>query len=513
MTKDLDEVIRNTSSELKQNCKTQDIFEKSCHNNYPSREEVIQIIKDLRRLLFPGYFGKETLSSYDDYSQNLLNEISEKLNEQIMIALRFDGTLPEEKIQEKADKTCKLFVSKLPAIQKILFTDVEAIYQGDPAAQSKAEVVTSYPGALAIFVYRIAHILYGENIPAIPRLMTEYAHSRTGIDINAGAVIGEYFFIDHGTGIVIGETTVIGNHVKIYQGVTLGALSTKRGQELAGVKRHPTIGDYVTIYSGASILGGETVIGDNVVIGGNSFITKSISAGSRVSMKQSELLIKTGEQKKKVIDTIIFDLDGTLLDTADDLKSSLNRVLVKRRYPPVDKARTMQCLGNGVKKLIELNVPNGANNPEFETMVKEFREDYVANCAVETKPYDGILNVLQELKKIGLKTAIVSNKTDYAVQELKVKYFGNLIDTAVGESEQIPRKPNPQMVNKALDMLGSSPENAVYIGDSEVDILTARNSNLDCISVSWGFRDKDTLIQNGAEMILSSPEELLNIIN
>ena len=221
MTKDLDEVIRNTSSELKQNCKTQDIFEKSCHNNYPSREEVIQIIKDLRRLLFHGYFGKETLSSYDDYSQNLLNEISEKLNEQIMIALRFDGTLPEKKIQEKADKTCKLFVSKLPAIQKILFTDVEAIYQGDPAAQSKAEVVTSYPGALAIFVYRIAHILYGENIPAIPRLMTEYAHSRTGIDINAGAVIGEYFFIDHGTGIVIGETTVIGNHVKIYQGVSL----------------------------------------------------------------------------------------------------------------------------------------------------------------------------------------------------------------------------------------------------------------------------------------------------
>ncbi|MCR5458160.1 MAG: HAD family hydrolase [Clostridiales bacterium] len=230
-------------------------------------------------------------------------------------------------------------------------------------------------------------------------------------------------------------------------------------------------------------------------------------------MRQSELLIKTGDQKKKVIDTIVFDLDGTLLDTADDLKNSLNRVLVKRRYRPVDKERTMQCLGNGVRRLIELNVPNGSDNPEFETMVKEFKDDYVANCAVETKPYEGIINVLKELKRIGLKTAIVSNKTDYAVQELKVKYFGNLIDIAVGESEQTPRKPNPQMVYKALDMLGSSSENAVYIGDSEVDILTARNSNLDCISVSWGFRDKATLIQSGAEMILSSPEDLLNIIN
>ena len=512
MSQNFDEVLKNTSSKLKENCTSKDIFEKSCSKSYPSREAVIQIIKDLRRLLFPGFFGNETLSTYDDFSVDLLGIITSNLCEQIVIALKFEGVVPEEKLNEKAKSTCELFISRLPEIQEVLFTDVEAIYQGDPAAQSKSEVITSYPGSLAIFVYRLAHVLYEQGIPAIPRLMTEYAHSRTGIDINAGAKIGNYFFIDHGTGIVIGETTVIGNHVKIYQGVTLGALSTRRGQGLSGVKRHPTIGDNVTIYSDASILGGETVIGDNVVIGGNSFITKSISPGSKVSMKQSELLIKSNENKKKIIDTIVFDLDGTLLDTIDDLKNSLNKVLEKNGYPTIDRKRAMKCLGNGIRKFVELNVPDGSCNPEFETMVKDFREDYIVNCSIETKPYDGIIYVLQELKKIGLKTAIVSNKTDFAVQELKDKYFGNLIDTAVGESEKIPRKPNPQMVNKALEILGSSTENAVYIGDSEVDLQTASNSNIDCLSVSWGFRDKEFLIQQGARTIPDKPEDLLNIL-
>ncbi|HBB19759.1 MAG TPA: serine acetyltransferase, partial [Ruminococcus sp.] len=147
----------------------------------------------------------------------------------------------------------------------------------------------SYPSINAVFIYRIAHVLYEMNIPYIPRMMTEYAHSKTGIDINPGAQIGEYFFIDHGTGIVIGETTEIGNNVKIYQGVTLGALSTRGGQQLRNKKRHPTIRDNVTIYSGASILGGETVVGENVVIGGNVFITKSVPAGARVSIKNQEL--------------------------------------------------------------------------------------------------------------------------------------------------------------------------------------------------------------------------------
>ena len=150
----------------------------------------------------------------------------------------------------------------------------------------------SYPGLFAIFVYRIAHELYTQDVPFLPRIMTEYAHSRTGIDINSGAQIGEYFFIDHGTGVVIGETTTIGNNVKLYQGVTLGALSTRKGQQLSGVKRHPTIVDNVTIFSNSSVLGGETVIGENTIIGGNTFITESIPANSKVSAKSPELVIK-----------------------------------------------------------------------------------------------------------------------------------------------------------------------------------------------------------------------------
>mgnify|MGYP000661104018 FL=1 len=175
--------------------------------------------------------------------------------------------------------------------------DVQAAFDGDPAAHSKEEIIFCYPGLFAIFVYRMAHELYRMKVPFIPRIMTEYAHSHSGIDINPGATIGEYFFIDHGTGVVIGETTIIGNNVKIYQGVTLGALSTRSGQLLRDVKRHPTIEDDVTIYSSASILGGETVIGKGVVIGGNAFITSSVPAGSRVSVRNPELTIT--EKKKK----------------------------------------------------------------------------------------------------------------------------------------------------------------------------------------------------------------------
>ena len=174
----------------------------------------------------------------------------------------------------------------------LLLKDVEATFEGDPAAESKEAIIFSYPGLYAIFVYRVANLLYKSGVPFVPRIMTEHAHSMTGIDINPGATIGEYFFIDHGTGIVIGETTVIGNHVKIYQGVTLGALSPRKGQSLAGVKRHPTVCDNVTIYSGASILGGETIIGEGAVIGGNSFITEPIKGGVKVSVKKPEHIIK-----------------------------------------------------------------------------------------------------------------------------------------------------------------------------------------------------------------------------
>ena len=171
-------------------------------------------------------------------------------------------------------------------------TDAEAFYEGDPAAFSIDEIIFCYPGLFAVTVYRLAHVLYGLGVPLLPRIMTEHAHSVTGIDINPGATIGKYFFIDHGTGIVIGETTVIGDHVKVYQGVTLGALTTRGGQSLRGKKRHPTIEDNVTIYAGASILGGGTVIGRDSVIGSNVFITHSIPACTTVSVKSQELQFK-----------------------------------------------------------------------------------------------------------------------------------------------------------------------------------------------------------------------------
>jgi serine O-acetyltransferase len=172
------------------------------------------------------------------------------------------------------------FVSEFPVINELLDTDIEAIYSGDPACENQYEIILCYPGFNAIFTYRFAHVLYKLGIPILPRLLTEHAHSRTGIDIHPGASIDSHFFIDHGTGIVIGETTVIGKNVKIYQGVTLGALSLRGGQSLKGVKRHPTVGDNVTIYSGASIFGGNTIIGDNSTIGSNAFITESIEANS-----------------------------------------------------------------------------------------------------------------------------------------------------------------------------------------------------------------------------------------
>ena len=195
---------------------------------------------------------------------------------------RFDF-VPADQAEDKATVITYEFMKKIPAIRSILETDIDAAYEGDPAADSKDEIILSYPGLFAISVYRIAHELHLLNVPMIPRIMTEYAHSVTGIDIHPGADIGKYFFIDHGTGVVIGETTIIGEHVKIYQGVTLGGLSTRGGQSLKGLKRHPTIGNNVTIYSGASILGGDTVIGDDAVIGGNSFLIDSVGKGARVT--------------------------------------------------------------------------------------------------------------------------------------------------------------------------------------------------------------------------------------
>ncbi len=257
---------------------------------------VVGVVQKLLRILFPGYYRKKSYSPHDD-EQNLsffIEEIEFQLTRQIAGVLRGqqdDGNVDEPAVRREALRIVLAFLHRIPALRELVNTDLEATFDGDPAAKSMEEIVLAYPGLLAITIYRIAHELFLLRVPLIPRMMTEYAHGRTGVDIHPGATIGRYFFIDHATGVVIGETSVIGEHVKIYQGVTIGALSTRGGQKLKEVKRHPTIEDNVTIYSGASILGGETVIGRNSVIGGNSFITRSIKPNTRVSIKNQELQI------------------------------------------------------------------------------------------------------------------------------------------------------------------------------------------------------------------------------
>ncbi len=254
----------------------------------PDRAEVIQALGDVRKLFFPAFFAAdEAREGLGHFAEATLTAIYFRMKKQMERAYLFAG----EKV-EKAERAVSDFINTLPAVRDMLFTDLDATFEGDPAAKSKEEIIFSYPGFYAIMVYRVAHVLYEMGVPFIPRMMTEHAHGKTGIDINPGATIGEYFFIDHGTGIVIGETTVIGKHVKVYQNVTLGALSPRKGQSLAGKKRHPTVEDDVTIYSGASILGGETVIGKGAVIGGNCFLTESVGAGVRVSAKPPELIYK-----------------------------------------------------------------------------------------------------------------------------------------------------------------------------------------------------------------------------
>ncbi len=258
----------------------------------PDRASVIAILELLQKLLFPAYFGDAQLLRLPpaQYSALLLQELAEKLTEQIA---RATGACTDDGAADAANQLLR----QLPEIQQLLWKDLTANFDGNPAATSKQEVIFSYPGFYAIFVYRIAHALYRMQIPMIPRMMTEYAHDHTGIDINPGATIGEYFFIDHGTGIVVGETTIIGNHVKMYQGATLGALPPGRAR-LCPRPRHPTVGDHVTIYAGATILGGETVIGANTVIGGNTFITESVKDATRVTIKAPELHFRNAKQEE-----------------------------------------------------------------------------------------------------------------------------------------------------------------------------------------------------------------------
>lgn len=265
--------------------------------NQPDTELIKDIIAKLLMIVFPGFYQEKSYRFYNASSRLtvLIEDVMYNLNKQISIVLR---QLPENegKILDEIDLIAQNisveFFKKIPKIREYLETDVQAFFDGDPAAFNKNEIILCYPGLYAITVNRIAHELFMLGVPLIPRIMTEHAHNKTGIDIHPGATIGKYFFIDHGTGIVVGETTIIGDNVKIYQGVTIGALSTKGGQRLKGAKRHPTIEDNVTIYSGASILGGKTVIGHDSVIGSNAFITKSVSPCMTVSIKNQELNLK-----------------------------------------------------------------------------------------------------------------------------------------------------------------------------------------------------------------------------
>ena len=252
----------------------------------PDRDVVVDMIGKLRRIVFPGYSKDKNYRIY-----NAKHNLSMLIEDVVFNLSRQIAMITGDK--ENGMQQALAFFEQLPKVRASVQTDLQAAFDGDPAASGKEEIIFSYPGLFAITVDRLAHELELLGVPMLPRMMTEHAHSMTGIDIHPGAVIGDYFFIDHGTGIVIGETTVIGKNVKIYQGVTLGGLSTRGGQNLRGTKRHPTIEDDVTIYANATILGGNTVIGRGSVIGGSAFLTDSVEPGTRVSIESQPLRFRT----------------------------------------------------------------------------------------------------------------------------------------------------------------------------------------------------------------------------
>ncbi|MBC7785557.1 MAG: serine acetyltransferase [Burkholderiales bacterium] len=265
----------------------------------PSRDTIVGILDNLRQLVFPGYFGLQGLTAENLQYRigELVLELTSTMYEQVRCCLRYrEGTAPEEDgsvacedCDQEAARITATFFDRLPHVREMMTSDVLAAFEGDPAAQTTDETIFSYPGLYAIMVQRIAHELFNLQVPLLPRIMTEHAHSITGIDIHPGAQLGRSFMIDHGTGVVIGETTVIGNNVKLYQGVTLGALAPAFGQALRGHKRHPTIQDDVVIYAGATILGGDTVIGSGAVIGGNVFVTSSVPSQNQVVAEPPKL--------------------------------------------------------------------------------------------------------------------------------------------------------------------------------------------------------------------------------
>jgi serine O-acetyltransferase len=271
--------------------------------NLPSKRAISNITVNLLRLLFPGFFDEKLIHSSEIKAETatLLETVLGSLEEEIYKSLEYSPPegVPKKELRQLAHSRTLQFLSKLPEIRDVLGTDIEAAYNGDPAALSKEEVIVAYPFVEAIAVQRLAHELYLNSIPLIPRIMTEWAHGRSGMDLHPGAQIGRYFFVDHCTGTVVGETTIIGDHVKMYQGVGLVAKSLAAGQALRGQKRHPTIEDHVTIYAGATIVGGDTVVGEHSTIGANVTLVHSVGPHSLVVQKDANVEVKNKKSKTK----------------------------------------------------------------------------------------------------------------------------------------------------------------------------------------------------------------------
>jgi serine O-acetyltransferase len=272
--------------------------------NLPSRDAVVDVTRDLLRLVFPGFYDKDPIRSSQivSFTSELISSVTRRLENEICRSLEYrpcEGC-DRNDLPGTAARLTREFLNELPAVRAILQTDVTAAYEGDPAAISNEEIILAYPGIEAVAVQRMAHVLYKKHVALIPRIMTEWAHNKTGIDIHPGAEIGPHFFIDHGTGVVIGETTVIGQHVKIYQGVTLGAKSfpkDKNGRVVKGIKRHPNLEDDVTIYAGATILGNVT-IGKGSIIGGNVWLLDSVPPKTIVYSEGGEVRMRSAERDR-----------------------------------------------------------------------------------------------------------------------------------------------------------------------------------------------------------------------
>jgi serine O-acetyltransferase len=271
--------------------------------NLPSQASVNQLAADCMHLLFPGYFEETALTERElpAMVDGLLERIARRLAAEIEKCLRFaHAPAPAALAHERSTA----FLAQLPEVRRVIKTDVDAAYAGDPAARSVEEIILAYPCVLAISIQRLAHVLYHLQVPLLPRMLTEYAHERTGCDIHPGAQLGSHFFIDHGTGVVIGETATVGDHVKLYQGVTLGAKSFEvdvEGNPIKGVKRHPDIGDHVTIYAHATILGGDTRIGAHSIIGSNVWVMRSIPAESVAYFKGENLVVRSRRKDEALV--------------------------------------------------------------------------------------------------------------------------------------------------------------------------------------------------------------------